>query len=103
MEVVCHTNLDLVKVAEKWPKELPVIPAVGNLILSANVWRTVDDDGVVREGQLELEVCRVVWKPSGHLWIPHIELHLPKGRFESIRSFYEWYGKITGRGVHAFI
>lgn len=64
---------------------------------------------------LELEVVRVVWisttnefmaAPSYQgpvQWMPKIELHLPKGRFENLIAFYEWYGEITSKGRSYFI
>ena len=117
--VRCHTNLDLA-IAEQWPTYMPVAPNVGDLIQSAFKWTWYPrrDEGDLTEklvSHLELEVVRVRWvyvRPaiwecslqSNVLWVPEIELHLPKnGLFPNITAFYEWYGKITGRGKHAFI
>lgn len=101
MRVYCRTNLDLVRNAEKWPEKMQHIPQVGDLIRSAYKWQNLY--------QVELEVCQITWveKEQDHGvykdWIPHIELRLPKSRFENLTAFYEWYGKITSKGKSAFI
>lgn len=131
MKIYCRTNLDLCP-AEKWPEELPEVPRVGDLIESGYVWlyyhttttcqslRLAYQRGEIsanyqegpHKGRLELAVVRVTWvhqleglpfDSSLHRWIPQVELHLPPNRYANLRDFYEWYGMITGRGVHAFI
>lgn len=107
-QIVCHTNLDLCP-CENWPTELPSVPCVGDLIESGHVWSY--ESG--RSAILQLKVVRITWRakiitntvyPYTHTtWTPYVELHLERGQFENINQFYEWYGKITGRGKHAFI
>ena len=99
----CHTNLDLLP-AERWPDELPAVPAEGQLIRSAHQWAHHDEDGKsVHYCYVELCVVRVTWYHDGWNWVADVELHLPPSRFESLRTFYDWYGKITGRGAAYFI
>ena len=38
VKIHCHTNLDLIKTAEKWPEELPEVPRVGDYIQSNYKW-----------------------------------------------------------------
>ncbi len=121
MIIHCRTNLDLCH-CEKWPEELPTLPRVGDRIESAHEWLYYDPplshdaEYYTRQpmkSRVELEVVSVSWRASQHLiykttpdkygWIPFIELHLPKGRFENLTAFFEWYGKITGKGKSAFI
>lgn len=118
VKINCFTNLDLIN--EKWPTELPEVPRVDDFIRSAQIWVVRPDDGsnqigIGYESQLELRVVRVTWDAKqrtikDHLgcmnediWTPRVELHLPKGRWESITKFYEWYGRITGKGKSYFI
>lgn len=95
INVICRTNLDLA--IEIFPDALPAVPQVGDRIQSAQVWK----GGF----QLELEVYSVTWKCStgGQIWIPVIELHVPKLRKWSITQFYEWYAPKVGRSVGSFI
>lgn len=109
MRIICHTNLDLER-CEVWPKDLPIVPRIGDLIESAFGWKRCDSKGWAYPiVHLELEVVRVAWRYTTTDkfrtwdWEPRIELHLPKGRFESLTTFYEWYGKITGKGKAAYI
>lgn len=127
VKIRCRTNLDLLPCAEKWPDELPEVPRVGDLIESGHEWvwyRTPGVDETLREhvlsgeitadysegpfrSRLELQVVRVVWRAVRQdydpVWAAELELHLPKGRFETLTTFYEWYGQITGRGKGFFI
>lgn len=112
MKLVCHTNLDLER-CEKWPTELPEYPRVGDLIESGYLWPYSGGR------RIELSVVRVRWVyyPVGtfcHLsaeentlslggWFPHVELHLPPSRFQSLKDFYDWYGRLTGKGRGAYI
>lgn len=116
VKVVFKTNLDLIH-ADKygWPEELPEVPRVGDLIRS---WyshssreyynREANETRRTFDGyQLELEVCRVIlvtenkaqWN-RGILDHYEVELHLPKGRWESLRAFFTHYERVTG---HKFI
>ena len=36
-------------------------------------------------------------------YYPEVELHLPKNRFLNLIDFYDWYGRVCGRGSGAFI
>ena len=97
MQITCRTNLDLCS-CEIWPTvvQSQSIPRVGDYIESGYAW----PGGV----HLELKVCSVRWKvdmPSKQ-WFPEIELHLPS-HFRTISDFYEWYGRVCGRGKSAFI
>jgi hypothetical protein len=98
IDVICRTNLDLDH--ERWPTKLPAVPAVGDRIQSA-----VDHDGF----RLFLEVSSITWKyieDSGfekEKWVPEIELHIVKARFESIAKFYEWYAPKCNKSPSYFI
>lgn len=100
--IVCHTNLDLCQ-CEVWPTELSEVPRVGDYIESAHRWQREQYDL-----HLELVVCAVRWKtrkgvvPTASQRMPHIEMTVPS-RYKTMREFYEWYGRVCGRGVHAFI
>lgn len=71
IKVHCRTNLDLHD--EKWPKELPAVPNIGDKIQSA----TKHD-----KFQLELEIVSITWKQGAPIegrigkegWYPEIEL-----------------------------
>lgn len=101
--VVCHCNLDLER-CEKWPKYLPAMPQVGNLIESAHAWTLSDGKSKLR---LELEVSSVAWKyiekesllsSCDSHWECHVELSLPKiGSFKHTVQFELWYKKIQGK------
>src|SRR5271166_6500774 len=105
MLVLCHTNLDLIKQAEKWPTDLPCLPNIGDRIVSNYHWEYLTGDR-----QLTLEVVAISWHfckedfitRQKDFWMPHIELHLPKSRYTSLTHFYEWYGQITGKGKSYF-
>ena len=105
VRIVCHTNLDLCN-CESWPEMVPAVPSVGDYIESAHIWKYEGGDRV-----LELVVCSIIWRkaqsPGLYLskdeWYPRVELNLSPKRWENMTKFYEWYGKICGRGVHAFI
>ena len=92
--VVCRSNLDLRN--EEWPKELPAV-AVGQLIQSR---KKMQHGG----GPLELEIVRITWKlrtypghgPSISQTYAEVELHLPKGRYQSVAQFELWYDYQTG-------
>ena len=116
IKIYCHTNLDLCH-CEGWPTELPEVPRVGDLIESSYEW-IIPNGNTISSGakvSLELQVCRVTWKAhaygknqytgakDGTEWIPHVELSMTPSRYSSMRDFYEWYGRITGKGVHTFI
>jgi hypothetical protein len=98
IDVICRTNLDLAD--ERWLTKLPAVPAVGDRVQSA-----IDRDGF----RLTLEVCSITWKyeeDSGferEKWIPEIELHIVKSRFESIAKFYEWYAPKCNKSLSYFI
>jgi hypothetical protein len=94
MKVYCHTNLDLDN--EEWPSELPCLPQVGNLIQSRRERGTLEP--------LSLAVCRIRWIYSSTEggYVAHIELHIPS-IYANLSHFYEFYGRLTGRGKHAFI
>lgn len=99
--IVCNTNLDLLP-AERWPETIPSIPRVGDRIQSTHGWEYKGQNV-----QLELEVVSITWKHVKHQgivqWVPFVELHLPKNRFNTLVDFFEWYGRITGRGRSYFI
>jgi hypothetical protein len=98
IDVIFRTNLDLDH--ERWPTKLPAVPAVGDRIQSAT-----DRDG----SRLTLEVYSITWKyeeDSGferEKWIPEIELHIVKDRFDSIAKFYEWYAPKCNKSLAYFI
>ncbi len=92
MKVVCRTNLDLCG-CERFPEDLPAVPCVGDLIESKHEW----PGGC----HLRLKVCQITWMYAG-AWYPEIEMTIPR-LHSDLRSFFEWYGRVTGRGVHAFI
>lgn len=113
-----RTNLDLDR-REIWPTELPAIPAVGDYIESSYLWQWREYDDKTNkwssEARLQLKVYRVTWVVAQYhdpfvsvamepaklnKWVPEIEVNIGN---VSMRVFYEWYGKITRRGVHAFI
>ena len=103
--ILCHTNLDLDN-RERWPSELLEVPRVGDEIESSFLW----EPGSGYASRLRLKVVSVTWrygtdwaKGNTPKWYPEVELHLPNPPFGTIKEFYEWYGRITGRGVHAFI
>ena len=109
--VYCHTNLDLDD-AERWPVELPAVPAVGTRI----------ESGFMHRGgfRLTLEVASVTLRVD-HVnqshkpeWYYDIELHMtswqkeltskdPEAARGSITAFYEWYAPKVGRTVGSFI
>ncbi len=93
--VRCHTNLDLV--GEKWPHEMPAIPAIGHNIKSRTIWL----DGF----QLVLEVVDVTWEYNilHEGYIANIELHIPKNKQMNITQFYNWYAPKVGKSPSAFI
>lgn len=93
IQIYCKTNLDLPH-CEKWPKELPSLPRVGDHIESGHKW----PNGFV----LRLRVWDVTWEHHDGQWVPRVELHMP-GLFNSIRSFYEWYAPCIGKSVSAFL
>lgn len=92
-----HTNLDLVHGDKHgWPEQLPFRPCVGDLIESTYEHRT--------PFRLQLEVVRVVIRLEHYDGMPHdlfsrldVELHLPKSRWKTLRDFYDFYERITGR------
>jgi hypothetical protein len=92
MKVICKCALDI---QEEFPTELPVVPVVGQKIMSAT-----------KHGkfQLCLDVVAVTWIPSrldkGE-WIPEIELHCLSKK--SIMEFYQWYAPLVGKNISAFI
>jgi hypothetical protein len=108
MKIRCHTNLDLER-CEAWPTDLPEIPRVGDYIESSFRWKEEQLDC-----RLQLAVCAVTWEfcenqwdaafsKSCTSWEPRVELHLPPHRFENLTGFYEWYGRVTGKGKSAYI
>ncbi len=52
----CRTSIDEVMQSERFPKQLPVCPAVGDIIQSGKVWK----DGC----QVEMKVLYITWKQS---------------------------------------
>ena len=105
MRVYFHTNLDL-EHCEKFP-DVPdsCIPRVGDTIFSAHQW----SGGT----QLHLRVYEVWWTPiiknattygdkAGVEWEVRVELNIPT-LFQNLTEFYEWYGRVTGKGKHAYI
>lgn len=106
MKLRCKTNLDLHH-AEKWPEDLPCLPAVGDEIFSGHVWKTPRGSRV-----LVLKVVAVRWEartpehehgyPMKPEWTPVVELHLPR-IWENLVAFYEWYGPTTGTTKSAYI
>lgn len=105
LEVRCHTNLDLDN-HEVWPCVLPVVPHVGDVIVSNKMWK-----GGFR---LELQVISITWTPCDNCWTPRIELYMTNYQKQmepqregaatgSIIAFYEWYAPLVGRSVGSFI
>lgn len=121
IKIQCRTNLDL-DMNESFPTELPAMPRVGDLIESSHEW-IINNPGTAGHGaktKLQLEVCRTVWKhrksrkyreedgfteynEGKNIWYAEVELSLPRTRYGNMDQFYEWYGRVTGRGKHAFI
>ena len=108
IEVTCRTNLDLFN--EKWPRELPAVPRVGDHIASATKHR----DGF----RLTLQVVQVTYEPTRvrgfDEWEVVVELHMTRTQRElpcskgeqsrgSILAFYEWYAPKVGTTVSSFI
>lgn len=96
MKALVFTNLDLSY--EVFPEEFPTAPMVGDKIISTTLHKN--------NFQLELEVVSRTFIQSSFnstTCILHLELHLPKGRFESINHFYRWYAAKTNRPMSAFI
>ena len=102
VKINCRTNLDLHN--EKWPKELPEVPRVGDYINSGNL----------RDGnhgwRLSLEVVRVTWcsrlvDEYGTIeWYCEVELHLGNvWKSRTLRDFYEWYAPAIGKRASFFI
>ena len=104
--VVCHTNLDLLP-CERWPKALPAVPRVGDTIESGYHWKR--EQYALR---LSLKVVAVRWcwsKSAGRdefepadVYVPRVELHVPPP-WTTLTEFYEWYGRVTGKGKSFFI
>lgn len=84
-----HTNLDLFH-SERWPDKLPCRPMIGDYVRSLRVWNPLGSG--ITGYRLELQVVGVELEENLVL----CELHLPKGRFENILKFEEWYKKIRG-------
>lgn len=96
-KIRCHTNIDCAKPL-KWPDSLPDYPQVGDLIRS---------ESSTNDKYIELQVVGRTWYKSvdyttsrhgdeikiegvdSH-WILHVELHLPKYRFENITAFEQF-------------
>src|ERR1043165_3354721 len=89
----CRTNLDL-EACDKtgFPKELPAVPRVGDLIQSKHLWTTekAPEYGGRYKVHLELIVGQVTWKyakpdwakeESKAYWIAEIELTVPPSRY----------------------
>ena len=93
LNIICRTNLDLHRY-EIWPTELPCRPITGDLIVSNYIhkWHVKKQERC--EIRLELEVVRVRFQ-DGNIYV---ELHLPKGRYESISDFYKnFYQPLIGQ------
>lgn len=121
MKIIFRTHLDLLPI-EKWPEELPAIPRIGDRIESGYLWNYFPSEEERAKGgippcqtRLILQVYSIEWKyyssdtllylgssTKEGMWYPVVELNIPS-YFENMRSFYEWYGKITGKGKHYFI
>lgn len=106
IKVNFFTNLDLINPDKPHiglPREMPFRPCVGDLFQSAYKHK----GGF----HLELEVVRITIVPKTtqrqYADIEEVigfelrtELHLPKGRWETLRTFYDFYERITG---HKFL
>lgn len=78
IDISCRTNIDEAK-RLKWPNQLTARPMIGDLIRSLS------------SKHIELEVVQCTWVEDEYLdTIMKVELHLPKGRFESIAAFEEF-------------
>ena len=98
IRTIFKTNLDLARCDKHcWPTLLSFVPLVGMLFRSPFKWGHF---------QLELEVVSTTWVFGSHEAIDRgivvedhleVELHLPRGRFESLRSFFTMYEKLTGQ------
>jgi len=97
ISVYCRTNLDLHQ-AERFPKELPSIPRVGDWIESGHTHKTERGDFV-----LSLKVVEIRWeyRQRTDSWTPVVELH--DGRQRTIYDFYQWYAPLVGMHVGAFV
>ncbi len=89
IKVVCRTNIDCAKML-KWPTELPERPMVGDLIRSTS--STVAK-------HIELEVCQLTWVThsnefEGKYTALHVDLHLPRHRFENITAFEKFVKEV---------
>src|ERR1700682_3375474 len=111
IKLYCKTNMDLER-CEVWPSELPEIPREGDLIESGHEWTRPGDNTIASgcKSRVTLRVCRVTWKarecarPTLYChqsvpveWIPEVALTMPLW-FENMTGFYDWYGRITGKG-----
>lgn len=116
-----RTNLDLEPCDKSgFPTKLPEVPRIGDHVESSHRW--VQPGGI--DCHLRLKVVAVTWKWGGweetpieggdkigqYLgppndesdYYPEIELHT-RSPFQNLVEFYEWYGRITGRGKSAYI
>lgn len=96
--VLCiTTNLDLHR-AESLPAVFHSVPRVGELIRSTTRWKQPPIEFVNAPPmssppfQLELEVVRVIHTETG----VEVEVTLPNRRWESLRDFHNFYGRVTG-------
>jgi hypothetical protein len=86
VQIYWRCNLDDVLRYEKFPKELPYRPMVGDIVESSVRY------GKYKEARLELKVVRCVITESGM----EVELHL-KGNCmgqDSVMNFNEYYRKL---------
>lgn len=117
MKVHFRTNLDLLR-CELWPNHLDALPREGDYIESGYEWNYFATDEERAKGEIPhcktrliLKVYKVTWKAHSRdsdyrdvatYWVPEVELNIPT-YFENMKAFYEWYGKITGKGKSYFI
>lgn len=78
IDIQCTTNIDEARKL-RWPTQLTERPVVGDLIRSLSS---------TRDKHIELQVVQCTWVKDEFLnTVMKVELHLPKGRFESINAF----------------
>ena len=97
IEILCFTNLALFN--EKWPKELPAIPRVGEEIESMTLHASPEN----YQFRLSLEVCKVRWVFHHHHGVPEVELHICSRQRVSLNEWYDWYAPLVGKTRSYFI
>lgn len=88
MKTIFHTNIDGLKQEFNFVWLDGTVPPVGSLIQSPIKHN---------EYNVELEVVKLRFELVRSTWICKVELHLPQHRWVDLRSFYDWYERISGK------